>query len=102
MFGYIMVYVGGIATGVMLLVANRQSVIKAVEQEKRRSQANIERMKAENTRLLDELNMRNYNSAYNQGIAEGRKSPMTEAERFAESFEGKRVSFRSTANCKNS
>jgi hypothetical protein len=97
MFAYILVYVFGIGTGAGLLIANRRSVDKAVNTEKVRSQQIIDRLRKENDQAWQERNelirQRDINRAYH----EGRKSPLSEVERFAETLESHGAKFVNTS-----
>jgi len=101
MFGHIVTYIGGIATGIALLAINRRSVEAAVAQHRNRSDAEIRRLREENTQLRGE---RDYyvqekvrETSYRDGFNYGRQNPMSEAEQFAQQFAGKNVSFRNTS-----
>ncbi len=84
----------GLITGIAVMVLNRYSVKKAVEAERNRSDG----LREENRRMRDELMNLNHASdcrdAYRRGKQEGREDPMTQAERFARNFEGRKVEFR--------
>ena len=89
-----LIYAAGVASGVALMLINRYSVRKAVEHERSRSDA----LRDENRRMRDELinftHASDCRDAYRRGKREGREDPMTQAERFARNFEGRRVEFR--------
>ena len=87
-------YAAGVLTGAALMAANRWSIKKAVETERGRS----EEIRKENCRMRDELMSLTHASdcrdAYRRGKREGREDPVTQAERFARNFEGRKVEFR--------
>lgn len=89
-----LLYAAGVLTGFALMIANRWSVKKAVEHERGRSDA----LREENRRMREELlsftHASDCRDAYHRGRQEGRNDPMTQAERFARNFEGRRVEFR--------
>lgn len=84
----------GLITGVAIMILNRWSVKKAVDAERSRSDA----LREENRRMRDELinfsHASDCRDAYHRGKQDGRKDPMTQTERFARNFEGKKVEFR--------
>ena len=98
MFLYILTYVLGIGTGAGLLIANRKSVDKAVKAERVAAQQTIDRLKRENDQAWRERNElvreRDMNRAYN----EGRKSPLSEVEKFAETLESHKAKFVNTSS----
>lgn len=89
-----LIYAAGVLTGVALMIANRYSVRKAVENERSRS----DQLREENRRMRDELmnftHASDCRDAYRRGRQEGREDPVTKAEQFARQFEGRRVEFR--------
>lgn len=89
-----LIYAAGVLTGAALMIANRWSVKKAVEHERGRSDA----LREENRKMRDEL-MNLYHAsdcrdAYHRGRQAGREDPVSNAERFARNFEGRKVEFR--------
>lgn len=90
MFGYVITYVIGVGTGAALLIANRVSINRAVKAERDHSRHTIERLKKELDEAARErsdlIRERDCNAAY----YEGRKYPMSEVERFAETLESRR------------
>lgn len=103
MFGYIVTYLGGIITGVTLLYANRRSIDAALVKQEKMYGAEIDRLNWENAKLRTDLDAfvrnRDCSDAYHRGKRDGRNDPVTDAERFAQNFEGHRgtVEFRNTA-----
>ena len=89
-----LIYAGGVITGMAMMLANAWSVRKAVERERKRS----DRLMLENARLQDELrdlmSSRDCADAYRRGKEKGRMDPVSDAERFARNFEGRRTQFR--------
>lgn len=89
-----LLYAAGVLTGFALMIANRWSVKKAVEHERSRSDS----LREENRRMREELinftHASDCRDAYRRGRQEGREDPVTQAERFARSFEGRKVEFR--------
>ena len=90
MFGYVIAYAVGVGTGAALLIANRVSINRAVKLERDHSRHTIERLKKERDEAARErsdlIRERDCNAAY----YEGRKYPMSEVERFAETLESRR------------
>lgn len=90
----VLIYAAGVLTGAALMIANRYSVRKAVDIERSRSDA----LREENRRMRDELmnltRASDCRDAYRRGKREGREDPMSQAERFARNFEGRKVEFR--------
>ena len=87
-------FTAGVITGAALMMANRWSIKKAVEIERSRS----EDIREENCRMREEMMNLTHHSdcraAYEKGKREGRKDPVSNAERFARNFEGRNVQFR--------
>lgn len=89
-----LIYAAGVLTGIALMAYNRHSVQKAVDNERARS----EQLRRENQMLREDLASLNRASdcrdAYRRGRQEGREDPVSNAERFARNFEGRKVEFR--------
>jgi hypothetical protein len=89
-----LIFFAGVLTGAALMIANRLSVQKAVDAERARA----EHLRSENRKMQEELMTINHASdcrdAYRRGRREGREDPVSNAERFARNFEGRRVQFR--------
>ena len=98
MLGYIAAYVGGIATGAMLIYINKRSVNAALNAQKKRFDAEIKRRDSEIDRLKGDYSdlERSFEArdARAKGVEQGRR--MGGAERFASGFEASRqtVEFR--------
>lgn len=77
-----------------MMMANRWSVRKAVEAERRRT----DHVAEENRRLREDLNnmahLNDCRDAMRRGRELERKSPANAAEQFARNFEGRRVQFK--------
>lgn len=100
MLGYIAAYVGGIATGAMLIYINKRSVNAALNAQKKRFDVEIKRRDSEIDRLKGDYSdlERSFEArdARAKGVEQGRR--MGGAERFASGFEASRqtVEFRNT------
>lgn len=95
MFGYIMAYVGGVATGVTLIYLNRKSVEKAVSECKKNFEKERQKLLDENKRTNEMLFRQCNDEAFRQGFEQGRLDPYDEAERFARAISGKQnIAFR--------
>ena len=80
-----------VGAGIVLLIIRCVKV--AVEKERARADGLREenmRLRAENNNLIS---ARDCADAYRKGKREGREDPMTRAERFAKTFENRRVQF---------
>ena len=97
MFSYILVYGLGIATGAGLLIANKRCVDRAVTIEKNRSQQTIERIKREHIQVVRERDDLLREREWNQAYYEGRKSPLSDVERFADTLESHGAKFVNTS-----
>ena len=87
--GGILLFVAGLAVGGGLVVYNRVSVQNATGQ-----------LRKENERLkqsawVDRLDYET-NRAYQEGYKEGRRNPMSDVERLADTLERKKMDFRTT------
>lgn len=80
-----------VGAGVVLTITRCVKV--AVDKERARA----DKLREENTRLRTErdnlINTRECENAYREGKRKGRAEPMTQAERFASTFENRRVQF---------
>lgn len=90
---YILAYVLGIGTGAGLLIANNRSVQKAVNAEKARSQQTIDRLKKDCDQAWRERNELVREQELSRAYHEGRKSPLSDVEKFAETLETHRAKF---------
>lgn len=90
MFAYLLTFVAGVGTGAGLLIANNICVKNAVKAERAHSRSTIDRLKKERDEAARErsdlIRERDWNTAYH----EGRKNPMPDVERFAETLEKQR------------
>ena len=93
MFPYILAYILGISTGAGLLIANEKSVQKAVNAEKSRAQQTIERLRKENDQVRQQRDELVRQRDWNQAYYEGRKSPLSDVEKFADTLEKRRAKF---------
>jgi len=99
MFGYVVVYVFGIATGVTLIWLNRKSIEKAMDEYKRSFEKEKQRLIDENKRVRNQLYKQCNDEAYREGFEQGRLDPYDEAERFARAMSGKQnMKFHAKAN----
>lgn len=93
-----LIYFGGVITGVALVYFHQKGCEKAVSQCKRRYKSMNNKLKADNERLERTCTYyetsRVMNESYKRGYEEGRRDPMSEAERFALAFQGKNAFFR--------
>ena len=87
-FGGIVLFMAGVATGSGLVIANRVNVQRETAQLRREN----ERLK--NSAWQDKLEYETH-KAYRNGYREGRLSPANDAERFAEFVEDHNIDFRS-------
>ena len=96
MFGYIAAYVAGIFTGAALIYANKRSVQAALTNQRKRQDADMQRMMRENASLRQEVDSltRSHDcaDAYRRGKRDGRNDPVSNAEKFAKNFEGRQGS----------
>ena len=104
MFGYIMAYLGGIATGVTLIWMNRRSVQMAVDECKKNYDKERQRLVEDNKRVHERLYKQSHDEAFRQGYEQGRLDPYDEAERFARTITGgtQNLAFRSRATAHDS
>lgn len=83
----VIIYVAGLLTGAGLIMLHYREVTKAVNAEKTKLLRRIQELETER-RTADCAD------AYRRGKNDGRYSPATAAERFAKTFENRRVQFR--------
>ena len=93
MFPYILTYILGVGTGAGLLIANTKSIQRAVAAEKARSQQTIERLKREKDQAWQERDALFREREWNRAYYEGRKSPLSDVEKFADTLEKRRTKF---------
>lgn len=99
MLTHILAFILGIGVGAGMFIANKKSVDQAVAVERNRSRESIERLKREHIRIIRErddlLREREWNEAY----SEGRKSPLSDVEKFADTLERRKVKLGDTSGC---
>lgn len=83
----VVIYAAGVLTGVSLMVLHYREVAKAVNAERLKYQGRIRELETE--RMTADCA-----DAYRRGRNDGKYSPATAAERFAKTFENRRVQFR--------
>lgn len=83
----VVIYVAGVLTGAGLMVLHYREVTKAVNAERAKYQSRLRELETER-RTADCAD------AYRRGRNDGRYSPATAAERFAKTFENRRVQFK--------
>ena len=86
-FGGVLLFVTGVATGSGLVIANRMNVKRETTQLRRENEH------LRNSAWQDKLEYETH-KAYRQGYREGRLSPANDAERFAEFVEERNIDFR--------
>ena len=93
----ILLYVAGVVSGISALALHIRDVQKAVSGVERRKDAELTKLRAAYERLQEDAGLMQQASdcadAYRKGRAQGRAHPMSEAERFARTFEGKKATF---------
>lgn len=83
----VVIYVAGVITGASLMLLHHREVVRAVNAERAKYQNRIRELETE--RITADCA-----DAYRRGVQKGRYSPATAAERFAKTFEDRRVEFR--------
>lgn len=98
--GGILLYVAGMATGITALAMHQKEVRRAVVAVEKRKDAEIAKLRTANMRLQEDAGILQQASdcadAFRRGKSAGRANPMTDAERFARTFDGKNVRFVNT------
>jgi len=96
-FGGILLYAAGIATGAGVLALHHWDVRRAVNAVRTQKNTEIARWKNAYERLQEDAGIMQQASdcadAFRRGKTAGREHPLSDAERFARTFEGKRVRF---------
>lgn len=82
-----LLYAVGVITGAGLMVLHYREIAKAVNVERSKYQSRLRELETER-RAADCAD------AYRRGRNDGRYSPVTAAEQFAKTFEGRRAQFR--------
>lgn len=93
-----LIYAAGVATGAGLLAIHQFLVRRAEAAVRARYEAEARRLRAENARMRADGDSReraqDCADAYRRGLEKGRTDPASDAERFARTFEGRRVRFK--------
>lgn len=95
--GGILLYVAGVVTGAGVLELHQRAVRKAVAAVRQQKNTEIARLRTAYTRLQEDAGIMQQASdcadAFRRGKSVGRAHPMSDAEQFARTFEGRRVKF---------
>lgn len=83
----VVIYVAGVLTGAGLMMLHYREVAKAVNAERAKYQSRLRELETER-RAADCAD------AYRRGRNDGKYNPATAAERFAKTFEDRRVQFK--------
>lgn len=83
----VIIYVAGVLTGAGMVVLHYREVAKAVNTERVKYQSRLRELETE--RMTADCA-----DAYRRGRNDGKYNPATAAERFAKTFENRRVQFR--------
>ena len=97
MFLYILVYILGVCTGLILWLINTRSVQRAVEAERQTAQKTINRLKQEADDAREQTYRLRRERDMKRAYHEGRKSPLSEVERLAETLESRGTKFVNTS-----
>ena len=93
----ILLFVAGIITGAGAIILHDNEVNRAVRAVQVRKNAEIQKLRTEYARLQEDAGILQQASdcadAFRRGKTVGRSHPMTDAEQFARTFEGKRAKF---------
>ena len=99
--GGILLFVAGLIVGAGTLALHNREVRREVKKVEDRKNAEITKLRTAYARLQEDAGMLQQTSdcadAYRRGKNAGRAEPMTQAERFAKTFEGKNVKFVDTS-----
>lgn len=99
--GGILLYAAGIATGAGMLMLHHWDVRRSVNAVRSQKNAEIAKWKSAYERLQEDAGIMQQASdcadAFRRGKTVGRADPMTGAERFARTFEGRNVRFVDTS-----
>lgn len=82
-----LLYIAGVLTGAGVMILHNREVVKAVNAERAKYQKRLQDLETER-RAADCAD------AFRRGVQKGRFSPATDAERFAKTFEDRRVEFK--------
>ena len=91
MIGLVAAYLIGFATGAAAIIAHKRSVQKAVAIERTESQKVINRLKGDADRFFAERNQLLKERELNQAYMQGRESPLSDVEKFAQTLERRHV-----------
>lgn len=95
--GGILLFAAGVIAGAGGLALHNMDVRRSVQRVERRKDAELARLRTAYDRLQEETGMMRQASdcadAFRRGKSAGRAQPMSDAERFARTFEGRRVKF---------
>lgn len=95
----ILLFVAGIAIGTGMLTLHNRAVKRAVESVTAKKNAEISKLRLAYTELQENAGIMQHASdcadAFKRGKTVGRQHPMSDAERFAQTFEGRRAQFAS-------
>ena len=98
MFGYVFAFILGAASASCVARWNRCCVDRAVTNIRRRYDEEINHLRTVNARLRADINCIQWSSdcadAYKRGVRNGRRDPLTQAERLVDSFGGRTVDIR--------
>jgi hypothetical protein len=82
-----LIYIAGVLTGAGIMMLHNREVTKAINAERMKYQGRLRELETER-RTADCAD------AYRRGKNDGKNSPATAAERFAKTFEDRRVQFK--------
>lgn len=98
MFGYAVAFILGAASAAGVAYWNRRCVDRAVSSVRSRYDEEVYHLRNANARLRADMNSIQRSSdcadAYKRGVKNGRRDPITQAERLVESFGGRTVDIR--------
>ena len=100
MFTHILAFILGIGAGAGMLIANKKCIDQAVAIERKRSRETIERLKQENTQITQERDELLREIEWNEAYTQGRKSPLSDVEKFADTLERRKVKLGDTSGCR--
>lgn len=95
--GGILLFAAGVTTGAGVLALHNWDLRRTVKAVETRKNAEIAKLRSAYTRLQEDAGIMQQASdcadAFRRGKTVGRSHPMTDAEQFARTFEGKRAKF---------
>lgn len=99
--GGVLLFTAGLVVGAGTLTLHNWDVRRAVQRVEGKKNAEISKLRSAYTRLQEDAGIMQQASdcadAFRRGRTAGRADPMTRAERFAQTFEGKSVKFVDTS-----